>query len=380
VIAQSAVCADRAELITKSLTRHRLVFVQMGAVFEPLREGICGELQGSYSTIERRSDWKTLAESNRTLVVTDLEQCVETAADVLGEVRAIIFSLLDAGKTVCLLSRAPRISFRSVPGSSVLEDAALVTMPLLHQAELGIPSEEQPEAGWPWPSVTFGSPLDVDTFRAALKDIGQGLVAALDHALFEVNPKGTDGLEFLAARELEGLRGAGILKIDAKGKPLLAFTRSTNLLREALAAHVSETVTPASILPEVTIGLWYVERKIRSAVRSAAIGKYGAAWHASSVGGLATEVLRRAQLDTNVAAKSIGDLRDPLEWLTLGELMEIVRSNKFDSLGVEAAIWRKLHEQLVPIRNRLAHVRMLKSEDAEVVSMWATLIRSRFGS
>lgn len=380
MIAQSAVCADRAELITKSLTRHRLVFVQMGAVFEPLREGICGELQGSYSTIERRSDWKTLAESNRTLVVTDLEQCVETAADVLGEVRAIIFSLLDAGKTVCLLSRAPRISFRSVPGSSVLEDAALVTMPLLHQAELGIPSEEQPEAGWPWPSVTFGSPLDVDTFRAALKDIGQGLVAALDHALFEVNPKGTDGLEFLAARELEGLRGAGILKIDAKGKPLLAFTRSTNLLREALAAHVSETVTPASILPEVTIGLWYVERKIRSAVRSAAIGKYGAAWHASSVGGLATEVLRRAQLDTNVAAKSIGDLRDPLEWLTLGELMEIVRSNKFDSLGVEAAIWRKLHEQLVPIRNRLAHVRMLKSEDAEVVSMWATLIRSRFGS
>lgn len=351
----------------------------MGAVFDPLRDGICRELRGTRATLEQRQEWKALAEPNGTLIITDLERCVDTAADILGEVRAIIFSLLDEGKSVCLLSRAPRLSFRSVPGSSVLEDAALVVLPLLSEVELDGPADEQAEAGWPWPSVTFGSPLDMDAFRAALGDIGQGLVAALDHALFEVNPKGIDGLEFLAPREIEGLRGAGIVRVDENGKPRLAFSRSTVLLRQALAAHVSETVTPAGILPDVTRGLWYIERKIRSSVRRAAIDKFGSAWHSSSVGGLASEVLRRAQLDTNVAAKTIADLRDPLEWLTLGELMDIVRSNKFDNLGVEAAIWRKLHEQLVPIRNRLAHVRMLKSEDAEVVSMWATLIKSRFG-
>jgi hypothetical protein len=210
--------------------------------------------------------------------------------------------------------------------------------------------------------------------------MGQGLVSALDHALFEVNPKGVDGLKFLAPRELEGLRGGGIVKIDESGKSSLAMPQSAKLLREALAAHVSGTVAPASILPEVTSGLWYVERRIRNAVRSAAIDRFGANWRADSVGGLKEEVLRRAQLDTNVAAKSVADLRDPLEWLTLSELMDIVRGSKFDNLGVEAAIWRKLQEQLVPIRNRLAHVRMLKSEDAEVVSMWASLIRARFDS
>ncbi|ALV40066.1 hypothetical protein AU252_01870 [Pseudarthrobacter sulfonivorans] len=96
------------------------------------------------------------------------------------------------------------------------------------------------------------------------------------------------------------------------------------------------------------------------------------------MGGLQPEILRRAQLDTNVTAKSVTDLRDPLEWLTLGELMDLVRSEKFNNLGIEAAIWRKFQEQVVPVRNRLAHVRMLKSEDAEVVSMWAKMIRLRF--
>ncbi|WP_315915150.1 hypothetical protein [Arthrobacter sp. lap29] len=350
----------------------------MGAVFEPIRIGVTTETQAVRSTLEERHHWMKLAESSQIILITDLERCIETAADVLGDVRAKVFSLLDAGKMVCLFSRAPRISFRAVPGSSILEDAALVTLPLLAESEFDLEPGVRPEPGWSWPSVTFGAPLDTSTFKSALEDIGQGLVAALDHALFEVNPKGTDGLEYLAAREIEGLRGAGLVKFDDNGKPQLVLSRSTNLLREALATHISETVTPASILPEVTLGLWYTERKIRSALRKAAIDKYGSKWYASTLGGLTQEVLRRAQLDTSVAAKSIADLRDPLEWLTLSELMEIVRSSKFDNLGVEPAIWRKLQEQLVPIRNRLAHVRMLKSDDAEVVRMWATLIRTRF--
>ena len=206
------------------------------------------------------------------------------------------------------------------------------------------------------------------------------MVAALDHALFEVDPKGDRGLQFLAPREVEGLRGSGILSIDSEGRAALAVRGSAKLLREALATHVSETVVPASILPDVTSGLWFIERKIRSAVRTAAMTAYAQEWRTSSVGNLGGEILRRAQLETNVAAKSVKDLRDPLEWLTLGELMEIVRGTKFNNLGVEPAIWRKLQEQLVPIRNRLAHVRMLKSDDAEVVTMWASVIRSRFGA
>jgi hypothetical protein len=162
--------------------------------------------------------------------------------------------------------------------------------------------------------------------------------------------------------------------------PRLSEPGSLKQLREAVAAHISGTVEPAGSLSAVTSGLWFVERKIRNELRSAAIAHFEDQWRSSCLGGLSSEVLRRAQLDASVAAKSVSDLRDPLEWLTLGELMDLVRSQKFDNLGVEPAIWRKLQEQLVPIRNRIAHVRMLKAGDDETVTMWATLIRSRFGS
>lgn len=376
----NAESVKRAQLITKSLTRHRLVFVQIGAAFEPIREGIVGELKGILSTIPHRADWQNSAEEGQTLVITDLEQCVHSEDNILGAVRETILALLDSGKMVCLISRAPRISYKSVPGSSVLEDAALVTLPLMTRDDLPASNGSPHALGWEWPSVAFGAPFDVGTLQVVLSEVGHGLVAALDHALFEVDPSGTGGLSFLAARELEGLRGSGIVKMDLSGNPSLAVTRSKKILCEALAAHVSETVEPASIFPGVAAGLWFIERKIRHALRKAAIQKYENTWRSSSVGGMKVEILRRAQLDTNVTAKSVEDLRDPLEWLTLGELMDIVRGPKFEGLGQEAAIWRKLQEQLVPIRNRLAHVRMLLAEDEEVVTMWASLIRSRFGA
>ena len=352
------------------------MFVQLGTAFEPLRAEICDQLRGVCVSVDGRQLWSEQAKDAQTIIVTDLEQCVQS--DLLGEVREIVLSLLDANKMVCLISRAPRIAFRSVPGSSVLEDAALVTLPLLERSEVETEPGERVPPGWPWPVVSFSAPLDVETFRNALDELGQGVVAALDHALFEVNPKGEEGLEFLATREIEGLRGSGIVEIDSSGKPILAI-RGAKMLREALASQVSETVTPATTLPEVTSGLWYIERTIRSALRSSAITRFGDAWRASAAGGLKDEILKRAQLDTNVSAKTMADLRDPLEWLTLGELMDVVRSTKFDNLGIEPAIWRKLQEQLVPIRNRLAHVRMLKSEDAEIVTMWASMVKSRFG-
>lgn len=377
MIETTEICLLRADIIRRSLARHRLVFLQVGAAFDPIRDELVAGL-GEHTTIESRASWLK-SQGSGPLIVTGLENCAASASHILGEVRELVFAALDAGRQVCLVSRAPRIAFQSVPGSSILEDAALVTLPLLAKEELGPDADEYPPLGWKWPAVTLGSPLSVDTYGPVLRELGQGLVAALDHALFEVNPKGLDGLQFLSPRELEGLRGSGIIEVDTSGVPSLALPSSVKELREAVAAHVSATVEPAEILGTVAPGLWFVERKIRNEVRNTAIVKFGDSWRGSCLGGLNAEVLRRAQLDASVAAKSVSDLRDPLEWLTLSELMELVRSEKFDNLGVEPAIWRKLQEQLVPIRNRIAHVRMLKVGDDETVTMWANLIKARFG-
>ncbi|MGW9587788.1 hypothetical protein [Microbacterium sp. NPDC055455] len=367
----------RTELIARSVKRHRLVFVQLGCMFDPLRDGILASLGVPEASISDRSSWLDLVEASSGIVVVDLEGCVDSDLNVLGEVRETVFSLLDSEKSVCLISRAPRASYRSVPGSSVLEDAALVDLPLLTKEE--VPDEEARKLpGWPLPSVTFGNELSAESLRSALAELGSGVLAALDHALFDIDPKSLDGLQFLGSRELEALRGAGLLWMDESSTPRLTPSVSSKLLKESLAEHISATVVPSDQLPVVSNGLWHIERAIRSAVRTAAIEKYGSAWRSSAVGGLKSEILRRAQLDGSVAAKSIGDIRDPLEWLMLGELIDIVRSEKFNHLGVEPAVWRRLQEQLVPIRNRLAHVRMLKSDDHEVVRMWLSVVRDRF--
>lgn len=373
----TAAGALRAEIVKRSLTRHRLVFLQMGAVFDPIREVVVASL-GEHTTLGARSSWLGSAGS-APLVVTGMEHCAGAAGNVLGEARELVFEVMDAGRQVCLVSRAPRIAYQSVPGSSVLEDSALVTLPLLSRDELQLPPGEYPPMGWNWPVVALGETLSAEVVQPVLAELGQGLIAALDHALFEVNPKGTEGISFLSAREVEGLRGCGLVEVSENGGVALAVPSALKMLRESVAAHISATVEPVAVLGLVTAGLWFIERTIRNHVRDAAISKFGSGWRGSCLGGLSREVLRRAQLDTSVTAKSVADLRDPLEWLTLGELMELVRSQAFDNLGIEPAIWRKLQEQLVPIRNRVAHVRMLKAGDDEPVSMWASLVRSRFG-
>lgn len=374
---QESASATRADLISQSLKRHRLVFVQIGSLFEPLRDSILDALGGVRASIADRGRWLELTNEQSVIVIDDLDSCVNSDINVLGEVRELVISLLDQERKVCLVSRAPRISYRSVPGSSVLEDAALANLPTLSAHEAAPGDEPAAGAGWPLPAVTFGSPLTGDTFAPALAELGSEIVAALDHALFEVDPKSLDGLQFLSPREVEGLRGAGLVWIDEHSNLRLTQYVSSKVLKEALSEHISRTVVPSDQLPVITSGLWHIERAIRRALRAAAISKYSSAWRAGTVGGLKDEILRRAQLEGSVAANSIDDVRDPLEWLTLSELLDVVRSEKFDNLGIESAIWRRLQEQLVPIRNRLAHVRMLKSNDHEIVRMWLSVVRDR---
>ncbi|MDU0327635.1 hypothetical protein RWH43_12785 [Microbacterium sp. KSW2-21] len=341
-----------------------------------MREAILDGLPGVHVSIDDRNAWSDLP-SESSLVITDLDRCATSHENILGEVRESALAALDDGRMVCLVSRAPRLAFRSVPGSSVLEDAALAISSPLDREELEVADGDPPPAGWPLPAVSFGGPLTAAMLTGALAEMGEGLVTALDHAIFEVDPRSADGLQFLSAREVEGLRGAGLVKLDSSGVPRLTTGRSTSLLKEALSEHISHSVSPSDRLADVVSGLWLIERLLRAAVRTAAIDKFSDAWRSNCLGGLNAEVLRRAQLDSSAAAKTVGDLRDPLEWLTLGELVDIIRGNKFDQLGVESAIWRKLQEQLIPVRNRLAHVRLLKAQDHEVVQMWSSTLKGR---
>ena len=142
-------------------------------------------------------------------------------------------------------------------------------------------------------------------------------------------------------------------------------------VRNALAEALSACTTPQEDLRFVAEGLWSIERLIRHKAREVAVSAFGETWRKKALyGDLPDKVLERARGDTYPAARSVGEIRDPLEWLTLGELLELVDRAPYNLLGAARPVWRKLAGDLLPIRNRLSHMRLLRSADRDAVRLW----------
>lgn len=110
-------------------------------------------------------------------------------------------------------------------------------------------------------------------------------------------------------------------------------------------------------------------------LREAAIREAGGKWRKNLFNEtIAKHVLERARNDVNVTAASISELRDPIEWLSLGELLDVVESPKFNGLSWDGVLWRRFRQEVMPIRNRISHMRLLKKRDRTTVRMWVNRI------
>ncbi|TQN43716.1 hypothetical protein FHU33_3179 [Blastococcus colisei] len=374
--ALKAVLQRRAGRLEASLARHRLVFLQLGSSFRVLRSDLLELIADTVVSVE-----EVLAgfdeQPPSTIAICNVESLSLAAngSDRLSALRERSLRLLDNGHRVCLVSTAPRVAFGSVPGSSLLEDASLALLDFLDESELSGTEERAPL--WHLPEASFGE-QDGDLMEKVLGELGTGVLSALDHCLFEIDPRSSNGLSFLSIRETEALRGAGLIVVSSDGGIELANRRSLAEIKAAVA-HLLGTLTDAPAeLAAVSSGLWFIERTMRSALRRHVSQSEGERWRVAAVGGLATEVLKRAQLDSSLSAVSVRELRDPLEWLTLSELLDVITSTRIGGLGVASHIWQKFREQVLPVRNRLSHMRLLKSRDEETVSIWVGVIRQTF--
>lgn len=368
-----AVLQRRAGRLEASLARHRLVFLQLGSSFRVLRSDLLDVIADAVVGVE-----EVLAgldeKSPCTIAICNVESLsvVSNGGGKLSALRERTLHLLDRGHRVCLVSTAPRVAFGSVPGSSLLEDASLALLDVLDEGELDGTEERAPL--WHLPEASFGEP-DGNLMEKVLSELGTGVLSALDHCLFEIDPRSASGLSFLSIRETEALRGAGLIAVSSDGSVKLCSRRSLAEIKTAVTQLLGTLTNAPAELAAVSSGLWFIERTLRSALRQHVFQLEGERWRVAAVGGLATEVLKRAQLDSSLSAVSVRELRDPLEWLTLSELLDIITSKRIGGLGVALHIWQKFREQVLPIRNRLSHMRLLKSRDEETVSIWVGVIR-----
>lgn len=382
-ITMSDLAERRCDDVRTKLRRHKLVWLQMGATFEPFREHISEHVAGRHLTaVEFLSlDPDNLPELG-TVLLSEFEALtsVDLVNDVsLGNLRIQVDRCLDAAVDICLLSRAPRCSYPTVPGSSLLEDAAMHLVPCLSGEEL-LSLGLSGDALNTLPSCLSGHFDSIESvFEAALRELGGVVLAALDHAVFETGARNDFG-EHLDVREREALRAAGLLCLRDDGSTEFVLPRRLSVFQGKLADVLAEMTDPQLDLADVSEGLWYIERTIRRVVRSHAITAYGFGWKKQFLhGDLASKVLDRARGDTAVIAASVSEVRDPLEWLSLGELLELIRVSNVGDMAADATRWRKFAEEVVPIRNRLSHMRLIRKGDREKVAVWKSYVKRAYG-
>lgn len=369
-IKEAARC--RAEEVRRRMKRFKLVFVQCGAVFDVIREPLLEELGGMRMKADEFAAGDCEADENTTTVILDdVEAFAPTGISrgtTLGALRQKVNELCDKDVTVCLVSRRPRNAFAPVTGSHLLEDASPYYLPLLEEHEC---LDGKHNVGGPTlPAAGLSESLDLDELiRSAVGELGVNVLTELDFALFEARQEQNFATE-IDPSVRDALRSAGLLHLVGE-EPRFSLTQQWRL-KKAVADAMAEIVTPQSDLAAVSGDLWQIERTIRRFLRDAAIADSPTKWREGLLNeSLAAEVLKRARGDVNVTAASVADLRDPIEWLSLGEMLDIVQSKKYGGLFWDEVTWRRFRNDVLPIRNRLSHMRLLKRGDRATVRMWA---------
>ncbi|GAA4620463.1 hypothetical protein GCM10023196_004560 [Actinoallomurus vinaceus] len=371
----SSVQGRAAEIRTR-LKRFKLVFIQCGAAFEVLREPLLAALGGTVLDAANFAGTVGPVELPAGPVILDgLEAFArdgKAGGATLGGLRAKVNELRDDDAEICLVSRVPKISFAPVVGSNLLDDASWHCLPLLEPHECLAEVRHSPASALP--SVGLGHQPDVDlVLRASLDELGVNVLTDLDFAIFEAK----HDVSFIAEVEpgvAEAMRGAGLAHVV---DDVLRFTAPVPFWKfmNAVADAVAAVVGPQVDLPAVSGGLWEIERTIRKILRDAAIRDSGARWRKNLFNeAIAKNVLERARNDVNVTAVSVSQLRDPIEWLSLGELLEVVQSSRFNGLSWDAIAWKHFAQDIMPIRNRISHMRLLKKGDRATVRMWVNRV------
>lgn len=348
--------------------RHSIVFLQLGAAFEPVRRHLLASGLRSQSIAEYV---RSRPESPGIVMLTDVEAAGSALPTVsLSVLRELVDSDIGAGVRFVLISRWPRIAYPDVPGSSLLEDSRYERGPLN--------SETNEDPGHVLPACLVDERDLAEVFSAALDELGLEVCASLDRALFEsMMIEGNEALTLLSAREFEALEGAGIARVDDNQREWSVRNRLAEL-REALASTLAANTEPPRDLHPTMDGLWRIERTIRQAVRAKAQMEWGTKWRKLVLkGDLGERVRARATESAYAAAKSLAEIRDPLEWLTLGELLTVRERPEIGDLGVEPFLWKQFAASILPVRNRLTHMRLLQPSDAAEVTKWQRVLERK---
>lgn len=333
-----------------------------------------------------------------------------------ASIRSAATEVLHSGRRLITVSNRPALDWRSAESSLYLDSRAIHPPSLLQRdgaiEPMGLPGWYLKFAdGLPrllrlglevldqWQSLGLGnSPsgsadsepnpvqLAESLTRALLVEVGDAfvelgpeLLAEIEELLERMNAATTPvGIEVLDVEVRDGLIGAGLAKRNNFGELELSTLFRDFRVRSILARASQDPRLVPQSLSLLAEQAWMVERSIRERVGRLLLRAHGDNWAKKFSEDLdiavATRVMERVQR-MGYNHSSVKSLPNPLEWLTLGELVALINKNAwYSEMGIGRSNWEALSREFPRIRDRIAHCRLPLMNDLSQLSKWKHIL------
>lgn len=358
------------ESIARDARRYSVVFLHLGHAFAPYR-ALLTDIQAMSIPVAEYLSLSTPHDDDSIVVISDVHSCIGSRHVEMGSLRSRVLEDIDVrGHKFVLVSEVARAAFPTVVGSDLLANAKHVF--IQYQ-----PIEESSESLAALPGWSGGGESPETFLATCVSELSAETVVTLGELIWDLGLSPNECLHALGALDRESLRGAGLLRLH-DDELSWVLSKDWKAFRAAIAVASSRYMTRSDWLAQVFVDLWLIERQVRNAIRDALVASHGSGWRSvCAAGDMALELVSRAKKDVQPRAEQLKDLRDPLEWLTTSELLDLRESRQLGELGLEAYMWTKLRVDLLPIRNRAAHMRVVSERDARTVATWRKIVMAK---
>ncbi len=386
--------------------RFPVVFVFAGRLFGGI-EGSVAALQQAFSKVHRERHLISISAADvirpntlreisdnsggSTLLILHLESLLQEAdrCRALGGLRQEVLEAVDRDCRVILISADPAAAFGGCPGSSLIIDARRSYPEPQQVADLIVRLNGDSRVAQQIVQESSGLPALVEALIASRslhgserrQSLGTALLQLMRSAIRECRP---DLATMLRYRLSEGLgmdwdlpleewdpellsacRGAGFI-IEAEEGLGLVSGRLRSALIDAVVEYCVETLELGNQSSSIWEALWFIERRLRSYVRQLASRSSSHDPSALLVRELVDRCKDRALADSELWGEW-DSLADVFEWLTLGELLDVVSQSEWARDGwISRRLLRRIREDIMPIRNRAAHMHLPFFRDHEL--------------
>ncbi|MEU0312552.1 hypothetical protein [Nocardioides sp. NPDC006273] len=353
--------------------------------------------------------WAATATTGDLVIVSpgnpaDDQRNIETA---LGDLREKFEAARFRGASVWFMSEYPLSRFPILAASSLLADAETVRLRLLREQaalEIVLPLVRDRQDAERVVAFACGSRALLDSFVAitvgedsgneksrrvksaeravadrAWRELGPDLLALVDSWVYESRLEVLDAYDVPNDVILASLAASGLVQVGTGDRiDLLPFV-NRQIWIDSLGSTVAQCVDAPDSWIRVAAELFNLERQLRVSVTDRLQSDLGEGWRTAGLGEDTAGLVELARRDGIAAATSIDHLRSPLDWMQLSELISLAEAlcAERQILGLRADEWARVRSDVMHVRHRVAHMRLLRAGDLEVVRRVRRLIDLR---